>query len=134
MLEAVLRVPATYDEQETKEELSDAVLKIFRKYGGDIMLDVSRTANVVLRGTKDGKFSIFYGLDFSDRDIDLGLPVVVTSIRDIQKIPTEVPINEFESIFFRNFSDTDVVIDSIANKVFIFRGLLSRTKTRQSLV
>ena len=85
---------------------------------------------MVLRGTVDGRYSMFFGQDFGDRDIELSGNYVVNSLQDIREIPTNFDLHEFENIFFRNFRDTQVAVDSIASNVYIFRFLLDNPAVR----
>ena len=110
-------------DQDYTAYLRTAFVTLFQIYG-DGFFDVSVTCNVILQGISNGKFSVFYGQDFGDRQYNIGPPTVVQDLGDVVNVPTDLTVDDFAEVFHAIHDDTDVTVHSIICIVFIMTRFL----------
>jgi hypothetical protein len=110
-------------ETDYQDQLRTAAVSLFDTFGPGYF-DLSCTCNVLLRGDIDGRFSLFYGQSYSKFSYLLGEPQVIRNPGDVASIRTDFDISDFEEVFFSNFSNSLVTVDSIVSTIFIFSRYL----------
>jgi hypothetical protein len=98
----------------------------FQVYGPGYF-DVSVTANVILRGTLDGRYSVFFGQDFgvqNPRDYHMSTVQVVSSLADVQNLRTDFGVDDFAEAFLATHTDTSVSVDSLVSVVYLITRVL----------
>lgn len=81
------------------------------------------TANAVLKGKEDS-FSVFHGSDYTAegrKSATMSDIHYVWSMSDVGDIPVRLDRDDFENIFNRIFSTSDVSVHSLASLVYIIR-------------
>ena len=123
-MSATLRVRE--GEPDVAGHLRDGFYRLFEVYGAGSPWDVSVTANVVLRGQSDGRYSVFMGQDFGSRPRDYGLaPMqVVSRLSDIRDLRTDFGLEDFAEAFLANHSGSDVSVHSIISVVYLATRVL----------
>lgn len=106
--------------------LRRAFARLFREYGDDGGgFDVTVTANVVLRNSVTGSYGVFFGQDYGgNRDMSVIAPHRVDRLGQVAELPTNFHLQDFEEVFFRNFADSAVIVDSVVSVVYLCRRLL----------
>lgn len=124
-MEATLRIREGEDEAAVREHLREALVSLFETFGPGLF-EVTLTANVVLKGNYDGadSYSIFYGQDYADRDLNAAPKVEVRDLAQAALLPTSFSAAQFDSIFGATFENTTVSVDSVIAQVYIFRRSL----------
>jgi hypothetical protein len=121
-MEAVLRVPI--DHPNYTEALFEAFGKLHEIYGNG-KFEVCVTANAILRGDENGRYSIFYGQDFSQDEVgvlyNMTAPVRVRDLSEVPEIRTDFEIQDFKNIFFANRANTKVSVHALVNIIYIIR-------------
>jgi hypothetical protein len=124
--EATLRIRET--ESDYRSHLRRCFLTLFDVHAGTsaVIFDVTVTANAVLRGRANGRYSMFYGQDYGRRgDFTIGGAArEVHSLADVDSLPIDFDISDFEDVFFSNFDNSDVSVHSLVNIVYIVRRYL----------
>lgn len=101
----------------------------YSAHRGDSSIDLVISANLVLYHEEQRTFSLYYGNDMqlsSRGDLKVGRVYRVRSIGDLTKIPQSFNLEDFRESFQLIFSDTKVVVHSLASLVFILRRHTSR--------
>jgi hypothetical protein len=131
--EATLRIPENYTN--FRGALHRAFSRLFAIYGGRGYFDVTVTANVILEGNRDGRFSVFYGQDYSNvsRNLTFGAPVEIRRLAQVGQLPTTFFLEDFEDVFFANFEETSVAIHSIISYVYIIRRYMSNYEEQRTI-
>ena len=113
-------------EPDVAGHLRDGFYRLFEVYGVGAAWDVSVTANVVLRGHLDGRYSVFMGQDFGGRPRDYGLaPMqVVSRLSDIRDLRTDFGLDDFAEAFLANHSGSDVSVHSVISVVYLATRVL----------
>jgi hypothetical protein len=124
LAEAVLRISA--DHHDPAGELFEALQELYQSYG-DGIFSVSVTANAIL--TKDGRYSIWNGQDFSlgsDGALyTMSNAVDVRDPGDASAVRTDYEVQDFRRIFFRVRENTRVTVHSLVNLIFIMRRYMT---------
>jgi hypothetical protein len=124
--EATLRIRET--ESDYRSHLRRCFLTLFDVHAGTsaVIFDVTVTANAVLQGRSNGRYSMFYGQDYGRRgDFTIGGAArEVHSLADVDSLPVDFDISDFEDVFFSNFDNSDVSVHSLVNIVYIVRRYL----------
>jgi hypothetical protein len=119
--EATLRIPV--DHENVRGALHRAFSRLFAIYGSHGYFDVTVTANVILQGRSNERFSVFYGQDYSNvsRNLTFGNPMIIRRLGQVGQLPTQFAQQDFENVFFANFEDTDVRVHSVISFVYLIR-------------
>ena len=87
------------------------------------------TANAILKGPEARPtWSIFFGYDYctdGEKSIKMGDLYFVSTVGDVEQLPTTFSIADYERVFNRTYSDTSVTVAGLVNLVFIFRRALT---------
>jgi hypothetical protein len=122
----VLRAKA--DDPAIPDHLLRALNKIYSVYG-NCRCDCTLTCNVILRHQDYPSFSLFFGQDFGEQegrhDLFVGRVYEVNNLGDVTSLPTSMDQADFEAVFNRVFTDTDVFVYGIVNLVWKFSRYLS---------
>jgi hypothetical protein len=87
--------------------------------------DVTVTANVILRSTVDGRFSVFMGQSFGEtRDYNMTLVQVVSRLEDVQDLRVDFGVEDFAEAFFGNHHNTSVAVHSVLSIVYLISQVL----------
>lgn len=123
-------------EPDYARHLETAVSSLFNIYGNGLF-DCSVTANCIIMGNTDKRYSLFYGQSFSRLQYGMGEPQVLRTPGDYSYIQTDFSVDDFADVFFSNHENSDVSILSLTNLVFIFTRYLDnfeRDKTCGALL
>jgi hypothetical protein len=108
---------------------------LFELHAGtsSVFFDVTVTANAVLRGTANGRYSLFYGQDYGRRgDFTIGgVAREVRVLADVEQLPIDFDVGDFEDVFFANFENSAVSVHSLVNVVYIIRRYLPNFEADQ---
>ena len=115
-----------------EDDLRNAFTALYDLYGPGYF-DVNVTANAVLQGNADNRYSIWYGQDFGGRAYNIAPPEVVRNLGDVSAIRTDFSADDFEEIFFATFDNTDVSVHSIVNVIYIITRYLGDYSTEQTV-
>jgi hypothetical protein len=140
---ATLRIRAT--ETDFKKHLDRMFTRLFQLFGTREEWELTVTANCVIQGNSKPTFSFWYGMDFGNKDYSMQSDemeshvTLISSLGDIEKIPTHFSVDEFADAFFNFHTDSDVSIHSLVNIVYLARRLLTdyaddRTSVGKKLV
>jgi hypothetical protein len=121
-MEAVLRLPINHPN--CTEELFEAFEVLYEIYGPGFF-DSCVTANAILRGDENGRFSVFYGQDFSQDEVGVLYSMsevrIIEDLSDVADLQTEFDIQDFKNIFFANRQNTKVSVHELINLIYIIR-------------
>ena len=115
-----------------EEHLRQAFISLYDLYGPGLF-DVSVTANAILQGNSNNRYSVWYGQDFGGRNFALAAPEVVRNLGDVANLQTNFTANDFEEIFFGTFENTDVSVHSLVNVVYIITRYLDDYERDQTV-
>ena len=127
--EAQVRLPASFGPEQVRDALKKAFVKLFNLYS-NVTFEVTVSANVLVQGTEsDGSpsYSVFAGTDHGawGEESRFSSPVyIVRSLSDIRKIQTSFSLNDFEALFRRAFTQSNVTLFQQINLVYMIRRVL----------
>jgi hypothetical protein len=145
--QAVLRINAQAPESKFRHDLEVSYNRIAAVHPGEpIVLTI--TANVILKSNSDHTYSIYFGQSFGGtRAIYLGQKYdeatgvqtqlfsefVVNSPEDLQKIPIHFNTEDFEAIYKRHFSHSDISVTSVVSLVYLLSAGIDRYDQEHTL-
>jgi hypothetical protein len=115
-----LRVRETESPEAFSNHLRQAFIRLYDIFGAGYF-EVSVTANVVLEGTRNGQFAVFYGQDFGDGDYSFAPDTVVRNLGQVGNLPINFTAQDFGRVFAANHEATDVSVHSIISIVYLIR-------------
>jgi hypothetical protein len=135
LAECTLRVRE--NDGRVRQHLMSTFSKLYGIYGPLSRFEVSYTANACLKGNLDDKWSIWYGLDYSnpldrgsasinllhaaeDREAEgfVGYDVV-RDLGDVENLRVDFDADQFARLFYENHENSDVTVHSLVSIVFI---------------
>jgi hypothetical protein len=129
LAEATLRIRASLPNFQT--ELLKAFGALYEHWG-EGRFDVTYTANVVLQGDQNRRYSLFYGQNFESknsiprnyRSYALGKVAAVVNLADVANLRTAFDIGDFEDVIKMQFPNSAVSVHSLVNIVYIIRRVM----------
>ena len=122
---AVATLRIRENDPDIEGHLRRGFLSLFEIYGAGKFY-VTVTANAVLRGHLDGRFSVFMGQDFGNRPRDYGMTDVrvVSGLADVTDLQTDFGVEDFAEAFLGNHADTSVSVHSLVSVVYLITRIL----------
>jgi hypothetical protein len=133
LAECTLRVRE--DDGRVRAHLLRTFGQLFGIYGAQSRFEVCYSANAVLRGQLDNKWSLWYGLDYSNpqdpgrasinflhadrEEQDFVGYHVVNSIGDVENLRVDFDADQFAQLFYENHENSAVMVHSLVSIVFI---------------
>ena len=132
------------DSKSKKHDLARTYARLAEIYPNRTFF-VTITANCILKEVKAQSYSLWFGHAFGSKELYLGQKVSadgvveqlfeeyrVRDFSDASSLPTKFSTESFGEVYRRNFSSSDVVVDSLVNLVYFFSlGLDNYQRDRQ---
>ena len=102
--------------------------ELYSTYGENSRFEVTLTATAILKQKGEESYSIFHGLDYSTgRGANYLCSDLyhVNEMSDIEDLPRNYSVGDFEEVFYRTFDDTTVRVHSLISVVYIAKKFLS---------
>lgn len=125
------KILKTVGEPNYSKHLKTAVASLYDIYGPGVF-DVTCTANAILMGNVDKRYSLWYGQSYSRNEYTMGDPQVLYNPGDYSTLNTDFSVDDFSDIFYANHENSDVSILSLCNLVFIFNRYLDNFERDQT--
>jgi hypothetical protein len=128
-----------------RQHLTDTFSKLFGIYGEGSRFEITYTANAVLQGGIDGKFSLWFGQTFEaaaggegdetpiggaahrrrpNKQVDFQSHDVVRNLGDIEYLPLDFNAQQFDLLYQANHEESNVSVVQLVNYVFVIRTFL----------
>ena len=120
---STLRVRVTED-VDYYPHLEKAFARLYTIYP-DAVFEVVVTANCVLQGNANDRYSCWHGLDYSSRrNFEMNEAQEVHFAGDVANLRVDWDLEDFSNAFYSNMPDSDVTVHSLINLVFIIRKFM----------
>jgi hypothetical protein len=127
-----------------RDHLTDTFSKLFGIYGEGSRFEITYTANAVLRGGLDEKYSLWFGQTFDaplaaaaepdpsgassgsglNKQVDFQSNDIVRNLGDVEDLPLDFNAQQFDRLYQANHEQSDVTVVMLVNYVFIIRCFL----------